>query len=45
MKNGLIFANVVTLLIGLYFNNDTFIRLSTGGLITLLILSVTEGKS
>lgn len=44
MKNYLILANCVTLIIGIYFNNDIFIRLSTGGLMNLTLLSYLEVK-
>ena len=42
MKNSLIFANFVMLLLGLYVGNDIFIRMSVGGLMNLTILKVLE---
>ena len=42
--NYLIFANIVTLCIGLYVTNDQFVYLSVGGLLTCMILKVIGGK-
>lgn len=45
MLQALILSNFVTLMVGLYFSNDIFIRYSTGALLSLTLLAFMESKN